>query len=150
MPGPAASSDAPLLVGLDFGYDIQVTSRLDVRGSASWLSRNTATDPVSGTFVLGIPRYKAAIGGFWRDDVRHLGAGLSGRWSDGFDVNTGVYQGHVRGYAVVDAHADAALPFSERTTISLELQNLLDRRHQEFVGAPFLGRLLIARLRTQL
>jgi hypothetical protein len=31
----------------------------------------------------------------------------------------------------------------------LEAGNLLDNRHQEFVGAPALGRLVVARLRTR-
>jgi hypothetical protein len=42
-----------------------------------------------------------------------------------------------------------ALPFAPRTTLLLEAGNLLDQRHQEFVGAPPIGRLIVARLRTR-
>jgi hypothetical protein len=34
--------------------------------------------------------------------------------------------------------------------LGLGLENLLDHRHREFVGVPELGRLLLARVRTEM
>ncbi len=137
------------LWGIDVGTDVMVSNRLTLRGSLSWLNRNTATD-AAGTFVLGVPRRKAAVAFAWRDDPRRLGFGASVRMVEGFDVNSGPYVGHVRGYGIVDAHLDVAVPFMPRTTFALEAQNLFDNRHQEFVGAPALGRLILTRIRTEL
>jgi hypothetical protein len=59
-----------------------------------------------------------------------------------------VYVGHVASYGVVDATVDVRLPGSFGAGLSLTVQNVLDNEHQEIVGAPPIGRLLLGRLRV--
>jgi iron complex outermembrane receptor protein len=139
------------LWGLDIGFDLPLKRNLTTRGSASWLSRDSATvSSVPGAFVLGVPRRKGAIGFRWHDPRRGHDVGLDARWVAGFPVHTGVYIGRVNGYGVLDLHLTLALPVGQHTTLTFQANNALDRRHQEFVGAPALGRLLLTRLRTEL
>jgi hypothetical protein len=63
-------------------------------------------------------------------------------------VNNGVYAGTVDAYAVMDLAAGAVLPFWRAAAVTLTVQNLLDARHTEIVGAPELGRFFLMRLRV--
>jgi iron complex outermembrane receptor protein len=90
-----------------------------------------------------------------------LSAELRGRWVEGFPVASGVYVGRVKSYTVFDAQISYALPISRSTEVTLSAINLLtfhenlagervsvfSGRHQEIVGAPEVGRLLMLRLR---
>jgi outer membrane receptor protein involved in Fe transport len=67
-----------------------------------------------------------------------------------FAVESGVYRGRVAGYTIVDADVGWRLPWARRVRLGLGLENLLDHRHREFVGVPELGRLLLARVRTEM
>jgi len=138
------------LWGLDVGFDLPLTRNLTTRGSVSLLSRDSATvSSVPGSYVLGVPRRKAAVGLTWHDPRRGHNIGADARWVAGFPVNTGVYQGQVSGYGVLDLHATLRLPAGPNTTLTLQANNILDHRHQEFVGAPALGRLVFTTLRME-
>jgi outer membrane receptor protein involved in Fe transport len=46
----------------------------------------------------------------------------------------------------VDLNFGYDFPFSQGTRFSLNVTNLFDKKHLEFIGAPILGRLIMARL----
>ena len=50
------------------------------------------------------------------------------------------------GYAVLDAEIRFPIPRLSRTSLGIAATNLLDDRHQEFIGAPEIGRLVMAKL----
>ena len=137
------------MVGVDVGAEVAVSRRLWARGGFSWLSRDSALTAPGIVTTLNVPRRKAYGGLTWRQVERDRAAGIEARWVAAFPVNSGAYSGRVGTYTVLDAFLSTPLPFARRTTFLLEAGNLLDRRHQEFVGAPALGRLVVARLRTR-
>jgi hypothetical protein len=51
-------------------------------------------------------------------------------------------------YAVADLNLGLPVPGRRQVTLSLAVTNLFGNRHQEFVGAPLLGRLLVGRVRV--
>ncbi len=82
---------------------------------------------------------------------------------EGFPVNSGVYIGRVKSYTVVDAQVSYRLPLPTATEITLTAPNLLtfykdpttgetvdvlSGRHQEMVGAPAIGRVLLLRVKV--
>lgn len=73
---------------------------------------------------------------------------LRTRWVGAFPVRAGVYTGTVQRYAVTDADLAVPVPGRHGVTISLAATNVFDRRHREFVGAPVIGRLVVARVRA--
>jgi len=71
---------------------------------------------------------------------------LSGRAIESFPVSSGDYIGRVPGYVVFDATAGVRLPVRQNLRLQVTAYNVLDNRHQEFVGAPVIGRLLLTEL----
>ena len=64
-----------------------------------------------------------------------------------FPMNSGVYRGDVDGYSLLDVQIGYRLPFQPDTQVSLTANNVLNNLHREFVGAPEIGRMLLARVR---
>jgi outer membrane receptor protein involved in Fe transport len=56
----------------------------------------------------------------------------------------------VPAYGLMDAMIGYRLERGSETTLTLEAQNVLNRRHVEMVGAPAIGRLVVGRLRLML
>jgi iron complex outermembrane receptor protein len=61
-------------------------------------------------------------------------------------MNSGVYVGDVESYTVVDANVGYRLPWIAGTAVQLQVYNLFDEDHREFVGAPEIGRLALVRV----
>lgn len=134
------------LVGVDVSLRAQVGDRWSVAGTYSYVSADTiANVDEVGTVFLNAPRHKGAVHLAFRDEKSGVTASVRARAVAGFPVVSGVYSGRVDGYGVVDATASYRLPW-RGARVFLQVQNVLDRRHQEFVAAPQVGRLIITRL----
>lgn len=134
------------LLGTDMSVRAQVGDHWSLGGTYSYVSADTVAgvDEV-GTVFLNAPRHKGAIVIAFRDEGAGISASVRGRALTGFPVVSGVYAGRVNGYEVVDARASYRLPW-RGARFSLQVQNALDDRHREFVGAPEVGRLIVTRL----
>jgi iron complex outermembrane receptor protein len=65
----------------------------------------------------------------------------------GFPVRSGPYVGDVDDYDLVDVGAGYDLgKFTPGMSLDVLVQNLFDNEHREFIGAPKIGRLALARL----
>lgn len=96
--------------------------------------------------ALNAPGSKAAIGVEYRIPQSGFAAELRGRYIEGFPMKSGVYDGEVHTYTLFDLSLNYRLPFASNTRLTLSAWNLLDYKHREFVGAPILGRLMLARV----
>jgi len=135
-----------------WGVDVAVTAELgptSVSASYSWVSDDSIPNvAVAGSYVLNGPRNKGSAGVTYRDRRSRFRAGIEGRLVSSFPVVSGRYSGRVDEYGVVDVRLGASVPGLRGVDVSLDALNVLDNRHQEFVGAPEIGRLLIARVRA--
>ncbi len=95
---------------------------------------------------LNAPANKFALAVQYRAPQRGYEVELRGRYVEGFPQDSGVYLGEVQTYSVLDFNFGYDLPFSTGSRFSLNVNNLLDKEHKEFIGAPLLGRLIMARL----
>ena len=139
--------------GADFGLQFLASDRLRLNGAYSFQSDEcfdfnedgncTSADDIA----LNAPRHKGSVGFVFDDQV--AGYSFDGRFrmSGGFPMNSGVYIGDVESYGVVDVGVGYRLPFQPNARLSLTASNVLDNKHREFVGAPELGRLILARVR---
>ncbi len=139
--------------GADLAAEILVTDRVRINGGYSFQSDEcfdfnedgmcTSSDDIA----LNAPNHKGSFGLTFDDQAS--GFSLQGRFrmTGGFPMNSGVYIGDVEGYSVVDASVGYRLPFQPGTHISLSANNVLNNLHNEFFGAPEVGRLLLARVR---
>jgi iron complex outermembrane receptor protein len=137
------------LWGTDLGLDLTVSRELTVGGTFSWMSADTIPNvDVLGVAYLNASRNKASAHVEYQQRDLGLIASVRGRYVRSFPVKNGVYAGTVDAYAVMDVTAGAAIPWWRSASVTLTVQNVLDERHTEIVGAPELGRYFLMRLRV--
>jgi iron complex outermembrane receptor protein len=135
------------LTGVDLACSWYLDSYWTVGVNFSYVNRDFFED-ASGIsdIALNAPQRKAGGHLSYRNDEIGLAASSRVRYVDGFPVLSGVFVGETDDYTLVDLTASYDLPFSEGTNLSLIVQNLFDKQHREFVGAPEIGRVAILRL----
>jgi outer membrane receptor for ferrienterochelin and colicins len=133
------------LSGLDLSAQIHLNASWAVSLNYSYVSHNLFENVEGGLDVaLNAPRNKAGAGVEYRSVDQKAGAGVRLRYVDGFPVQSGVYSGYVDSYALADL--TASYEIMRETQLGLTVQNVFDDTHQEFTGAPFLGRTALLRL----
>ena len=143
------------LWGLDIGFEAFATEEVSITGSYSWVSDECFDFDDDGgcasaaDIALNAPTNKGTLG----LKVKLPGSGFEfaarGRYSDAFPMNSGVYVGEVDSYTVLDANVAYRVPGYEGFIISLTGNNVLDKKHQEFIGAPEIGALVLLKLRYE-
>jgi len=131
------------LWGVDVGALLMLTDEFSIWGSYSFVSRNYFEN-VDGIadIALNAPRNKATLAAQFRSERLGLSAELRGRFVEGFPANNGSWVGPVETYTLLDAYVTYVLPLPFRQALTLSGVNVLDNRHQEFPGAPYIGRLV--------
>ena len=64
-------------------------------------------------------------------------------------MSSGVFAGDVESFTVIDLDVSYDLPLyspDATATLSLNVSNLFDNMHREFIGAPEIGRMIAAGL----
>lgn len=138
------------LTGADFSLTYSAGPHWKFSGNYSYVSDDffpkSATQPHD--IALNAPRHKAGLSAQYGNLPNGLNTQLRLRYVEGFPVNSGVYIGALQTYTVADL--DFSCDVGSGTKFLLAAQNLFDRHYREFVGAPIVGRLLIARLSQSL
>jgi outer membrane receptor for ferrienterochelin and colicins len=135
-----------------YGVDLSVTQFLSkslrIGGTYAWVSDDFfraaggATGVGVSDIALNAPRTK--FGGFVAFDGAIWGGGVRLRGAAGFPVRSDVYIGETEPYTLVDLSASYRVRRDSR--LILTVQNLLDRRHRQFVDVAEIGRLAVLRL----
>jgi len=140
-------------LGIDASVQINASNRLSFFGNVSWVSDDFFDNKELGEanttleLALNAPKFKAK-GGFSYSIPQGFSFNAAGRYSDSFPVRSGIsYFGDVPDYFLLDAGAGYDLSkWAPGMSFDVMVQNVLDKEHREFVGAPKLGRLGLARL----
>jgi iron complex outermembrane receptor protein len=139
--------------GVDVNAEFRPMRQLDLFANASYVSDGFFTgeelgeDPESDLNVaLNAPTFKTR-GGFRARLDNGLSFTGAASYVDDFRVASGPYVGTVDSYFLVDL----GLGYDFQDTVpglrlNVTAKNVLDNDHREFVGAPLLGRLVLARL----
>ena len=132
------------------GVDLQLAWYLGrtwtVGATYSWVSKDLF-EQVDGVnnIALNAPKNKIGANAKWVSVGLGLEVGGRLTWVDTFPVESGVYVGTVDAYTVVDGQVAYRIPRSAGTRLVLDVQNVFDEKHQQFVGVPELGRVLVFR-----
>ena len=132
--------------GADLALDVQLNRFLAFRGTYSYVSKNffaKGTDQIHDIY-LNAPKHKYGIQVRYTNQKWKLMADSRLRWVDAFDMLSPFIGHSVESFAVLDANFD--WQFVAATHLTVTIQNILNNEHNEFVGAPRLGRLVIGRL----
>lgn len=135
------------LNGLDMNFTFFLNPSWSLGANYSFVSEDffENVDGI-GDIALNAPKNKFGANVQYTNIDLGLGVGLRARFVQGFPVRSGVYVGEVESYYTLDLSAGYAIPLGPKPRLSVTVQNLLDRKHQQFVGTPEIGRLAMARL----
>ena len=135
------------LNGLDLSFTYYLNPSWSFGANYSFVSKDLFENVDGlGDIALNAPKNKFGASIQYLNADLGLGVGLRTRFVAGFPVRSGVYVGDIESYYTIDLNAGYDLPFGPRPRLSLTVQNLLNRRHQQFIGSPELGRLSMVRL----
>ena len=135
------------LNGLDLNFTYYLSPSLSFGANYSFVSKDIFEDVDGlGDIALNAPKNKFGASVQYVNADLGLGVGLRTRFVAGFPVRSGVYVGDIESYYTIDLNAGYDLPIGPRPRLSLTVQNLLNRRHQQFIGSPEIGRLSMVRL----
>jgi iron complex outermembrane receptor protein len=145
------------LWGFDLGLTFLLSDAFSVSGSYSlacgWLDGDHKCENFFpnldniGDIALNSPRHKAMLSVLYRNPRLGLGAEVRGRYMDSYEVTTGVYEGYVPSFTLFDVNLMYTLPVFTATELTLTGTNIFDKEHQEMTGAPYLGRMIMLRVR---
>jgi iron complex outermembrane receptor protein len=140
------------LWGADVGLEAYATDDLAISASYSWVSdecfdfNSDGNCSSSADIALNAPSSKGSLGVRYDDRGTGMVFGARVRYSAEFPMNSGVYVGTVDSYAVVDANVAYRVPGYQGFIVSATVNNLFDNEHQEFVGAPAMGRIALVKV----
>ena len=135
------------LNGLDVSFTYYLNPSLSFGANYSFVSKDLFEDVDGlGDIALNAPKNKFGASIQYLNADLGLGVGLRTRFVAGFPVRSGVYIGDLESYYTFDLNAGYEIPVGPRPRLSLTVQNLLNRRHQQFIGSPEIGRLSMVRL----
>ncbi len=135
------------LNGLDLSLTYYLSPSLSFGANYSFVSKDLFEDVDGlGDIALNAPKNKFGASVQYVNTDLGFGVGLRTRFVAGFPVRSGVYVGDIESYYTIDLNAGYEIPIGPRPRFSFTVQNLLDRRHQQFIGSPEIGRLAMARL----
>ena len=133
------------LNGLDLSLTFYLNPSLSFGANYSFVSKDFFEDAI-GDIALNAPKNKFGANVQYINTDLGLGVGLRTRFVAGFPVRSGVYVGDLESYYTIDLNVGYEIPVEPRPRLSVTVQNLLDRKHQQFIGAPEIGRLAMVRL----
>ena len=135
--------------GADLSLSVSLGRSLSMRGTLAWASKDRVSSPNGlSDIVFNSPRTQGGVGLAYQVPASGLAVEVGGRSVSSFPVASGEYSGRVSSYTVMDASVTYRFPWASAITLTLTVDNLLNAKHREFVGAPVLGRLLLARIKA--
>jgi len=132
--------------GVDFSFAYHLNRNWDFGGSYSYVNKNffPKDDDQVHDIYLNAPRNKFGAYVQYGHPTHRIEAQARMRYVDAFDMVSPFLGSRVDSYVLVDVNAGVDL--LHNTRFNLTVQNVFDNRHIEFVGAPKLGRMTIARI----
>jgi iron complex outermembrane receptor protein len=136
-------------VGSDVGAQWAVTDVVTLTGAYSWTNKTLWRSSELGglsDLALNAPGNRASLAVQRRDASRGYSVYARVRYVGAFPMNSGVYVGNVAAYTLADAGFAYRVPQRPDLLLTLTADNVFDTLHREFIGAPQIGRLVMAQL----
>ena len=133
--------------GLDWGLEYIATDRISAFFNGSYMSDNFFTNDElresnpALTLSMNSPQFRFRTGLDY-NDPKGLTANVALRYQDGFRVQSGVYDGQIDAFTLIDCGAGYHLDdYLRGLRVDLTIQNVLNNVRREFIGAPAIGRM---------
>ena len=132
--------------GLDASVTLQATEGTTVFANVSLVTDDRFDGDGTGPPVALIAPSSSVKGGIDYGLPAGVSVGATAQYVDAFPVRWGPYVGTVDDYARLDLRAGYQVPSVPGLRIDVSAKNVLGTEHREFVGAPEIGRMVVARL----
>lgn len=136
--------------GTDLGFTYFAPNNWTLNANYSFVNKDIFRNVNAiADIALNSPKHKVNIGLRYEDPEVGFTAGAKFRYRGEFPMDSGAYVGVVEAYSAVDLAVQYRLPLNNpafTATLSLNGSNILDNSHQEFIGAPDIGRLITSGL----
>lgn len=146
--------------GVDVAFDYLLTDSWTLEATYSNLSKNVFTKApgasAANPLAANTPKHRATLTFHYANETRGLSGEVRGRYTDAFDVNSGVYNSYNVGTpirydrvptaAMFDAGFSYRLPFAYNVRWSVNGQNLFNRMAPSFIGVPASQRFVSTRV----
>ena len=137
--------------GAEAGATFSVNDQMSVVTNVSVIDKNQFEATRAGQdpemIPLNAPTLKMNAAMTYRNDDDGYHGGLRFRVQNGFKAESGVYVGKVDGFGVLDLSGGFRIPGFDDLWFQADVQNVFNNSYQTFVGAPELGRMILARMR---
>jgi outer membrane receptor for ferrienterochelin and colicins len=138
------------IYGTDLGFTYFAPNNWTLSANYSFVNKDIFKNVNSiADIALNSPKHKANIAVRYDHPESGFRAGATFRYRGEFPMDSGAYVGTVDAYSAIDLALQYKLPLNNPTfsaTLSLNGSNILDNSHQEFIGAPDIGRLVTSGL----
>lgn len=139
--------------GTDIAVQYLVRDELNIFANYSGVSDNFFDAQEVGEEGTGLvtsmnaPQHKVRVGFEYRKPGG-IAFNAAARWQEGFEVRSGVHNGRVDDYFILDLGLgyDFSTYVPGRATVDVMAQNIFDNRHREYIDVPEVGRLITTRL----
>jgi len=160
-PGPGAVPELMLsyrnfgnvdFFGADIAFQYLASDALSLFGNVSLVSddffdaEELDEDGTQLSLALNAPTFKGR-GGAQYTFRNGLSVNVAGRYTEEFPIRSGPFEGTIDSYFLLDLGAGYDLSdFTPGLRLDVNVTNVTDNEHYEFIGAPQLGRMAMARL----
>ncbi len=137
------------VMGGEMGAGFLLSDRLEMATSLSLIDKNTFE--TAGELVrevsLNSPTVRGTASLTYRNDDAGINGGLRFRAQNGYPFNSGPWVGDLEAVTTLDANFGFRVPGYDDLRFQVDVSNVFDQAYQSMVGAPAIGRVILARMR---
>ena len=137
------------VMGGELGAGFLLSDQLEMATSLSFISRNTfeTAGELLSEVSLNSPTVRGTASLTYRNDDSGVNGGLRFRAQNGYPFNSGPWVGDLEAVTTLDANFGFRIPGYEDLWFQVDVSNVFDQAYQSMVGAPAIGRVVLARMR---
>jgi iron complex outermembrane receptor protein len=137
------------VMGGELGAGFLLSDQLEMATSLSFIDRNTfeTAGELLSEVSLNTPTVRGTASLTYRNDDSGVNGGLRFRAQNGFPFNSGPWVGDLAAITTLDANFGFRIPGYEDLWFQVDVSNLFDKAYQSMLGAPAIGRVVLARMR---
>lgn len=133
--------------GLDLSLAYYLGELWSFTGNLSYVDENLFKDlDHIADVTLNSPKQKFRLGVTRELPQWRLRAGAQLRYNGSYPMASGVYEGEVKAFTLLDLNLVYKLPVQHDLSLIVNGDNVLNEKHREFIGAPEIGRLVFVQL----
>jgi len=137
------------VMGGELGAGFLLSDRLEMATSLSFIDKNTfeTAGELLSEVSLNAPTVRGTASLTYRNDDSGINGGLRFRAQNGYPFNSGPWVGDVEAITTLDANFGFRVPGYEDLWFQVDVSNVFDKEYQSMLGAPAIGRVILARMR---